>query len=200
MENWARYTIQKLGNFGQLHKRTYWSNCKIFQMGLFSFDPNLFMTLFLTHKCLAMVIFYFYDLSLNFRTFNSKLNYIKYENNIFFQKGWFYTKLEVQDSPIHLPNSCMIMHWRGNQISFKIWFLFEKYWMLQIKSFFTLFPLSNSSINTKHHSQPQTRNPSQRTNPYSCKNFQETWKNRVLVSSHFQPSNIIPSCSEGKFE
>src|ERR1051325_8810229 len=45
--------------------------------------------------------------------------------------------------------------------------------MLQIKSFFILFPLSNSSINTKHHSQPQTRNPSQRTNPYFAKFSQE---------------------------
>ena len=54
--------------------------------------------------------------------------------------------------------------------------LFEKYWMLQIKSFFTLFPLSNSSINTKHHSQPHTRNPSPRESPYFVKIFQETWK------------------------
>ena len=55
-------------------------------MDLFSFDPNLFMTLFVTHKCLAMAIFYFIDLFLNFKPFNSKLNYIKYENKIFFQK------------------------------------------------------------------------------------------------------------------
>src|ERR1051325_11963518 len=43
--------------------------------------------------------------------------------------------------------------------------------MLQIKSFPFLFPLSISSINTKHHSQPQRRNPSPCTNPYFAKIF-----------------------------
>ena len=142
MENWASYTIQKLGNFGQLHKRTYWSNCKIFQMGLYSFDPNLFMTLFLTHKCLAMAIFYFINLFLNFKPFNSKLNYIKYENKIFFQGEWFYIMLEVQGSQKYLPISCMIIHLRENQISFKNLILFENHWMHSKSNLLALFFLS----------------------------------------------------------
>src|ERR1044072_6803039 len=95
----------EVGEFWTMHKRTYWSNCKIFQMGLYSFYPNLFMTLLLTHKSLALVIFYFYDLYLNFITFNSKINYIKYENLLFFQMSWIYIFLNVQESPRPLPNS-----------------------------------------------------------------------------------------------
>ena len=79
-------------------------------MGLYSFDPNLFMTLFLTHKNLAMAFFYFINLILDFKPFNSKLNYIKYENKVFFQMSWIYILLEVQGGPYFIPNSFMITH------------------------------------------------------------------------------------------
>ena len=146
------------------------------------------MTLFVTHKCLAMAIFYFIYLFLNFKPFNSKLNYIKYENKIFFQMGWIFILLEVQGSPKHLPISCIIMHWRGNQISFKIWFLFEKYWMLQIKSFPFLFPLSIASINTQHCVQAITRDPNPYNHPNFGKNFQESSKFEFLFSASFSQS------------
>src|ERR1043165_2752777 len=81
-------------------------------MSLFSFDPNLFMTLFLTHKCLSMAIFYFINLFLNFRTFNSKLNYIKYENNIFFQMGWIFILLDPR-YPTKLANFVICLHMEG---------------------------------------------------------------------------------------
>ena len=52
--------------------------------------------------------------------------------------------------------------------------LMENICTLMEQSFFTLFALSNPSINIQQAHKPMTRNPSSYNNPYSCKNFQET--------------------------
>ena len=145
------------------------------------------MTLFVTHKCLAMAIFYFINLFLNFRTFNSKLNYIKYENKIFFQDDWIFILLEVQDSPPSLPISWFACTWKENQIFKKIWFVLKrKYCTFITQSFFTLFAILIHSINTKHYAQQETRNPSSKHNPYSCKKLQETSKIEFYFPANFK--------------
>ena len=146
------------------------------------------MTLFLTHKCLAMAIFYFIDLILDFKPFNSKLNYIKYEDKLFFQMGWIYIMLGVQESPYFIPNSCMITHWWKNQIFFNIWFLFKrKYCTLMDQSFFTPFSLPIASINIKHHRQPQTRNPSSSQTLVLAKIFKKVGKIEFQIAAGFNP-------------
>ena len=85
--------------------------------------------------------------------------------------------------------TCQIRAWscieEENQISFKIWFLFEKYWMLQIKSFFTLFSLQILSINTQHCVQAITRNPSSSQTLIIANFFSQNLKNRILDPATF---------------
>ena len=133
-------------------------------------------------------IFYFIDLFLNFKPFNSKLNYIKYENKIFFQDDWIFILLEVQDSPPSLPISWFACTWKENQIFKKIWFVLKrKYCTFITQSFFTLFAILIHSINTKHYAQQETRNPSPCTNPYFAKKFLKVVKIVFEFPASFRP-------------
>ena len=62
-----------------------------------------------------------------------------------------------------------------------------------IQSFSLVFPLSNSSINTKQAVSQATRNPSSKHNPYSCKNFLKLVKFEFQITASikvFHPSNL----------
>ena len=60
--------------------------------------------------------------------------------NYFFQKGWFYIFLNVQESPQQLPNSWLMHMERKNQVFKKIWFAFiGKYLHNQCPIFFACF-------------------------------------------------------------
>lgn len=81
---------------------------------------------------------------------------------------------------------------RKNQIFKEIWFyLNEKFFALKIISFFTLFALSNPSINTKQDAQHKGRNPSPCTNPYFAKFFQESWKFEFCFPALFSLSQAF---------
>src|ERR1044072_6774845 len=64
------------------------------------------------------------------------------------------------------------------------------------QSFFTLFSLSNASINSQHCVQTKGRNPSQRTNPYSCKFFKKLEKIVFLFPALFSPNKPFHSAQE----
>ena len=77
---------------------------------------------------------------------------------------------------------------RKNQIFKEIWFyLNEKFFALKIISFFTLFALSNPSINTKQDGQQKERNPSPCTNPYFAKIFFKVGKIEFQFPAVFRP-------------
>src|ERR1044072_7930236 len=96
---------------------------------------------------------------------------------------------KAQDS-CQIRDSCI---WKGKIKFLRIFdlVLLENICTINEQSFFTPFAIQFSSINTQHHSQPLTRNPSQRTSPYFVKIFQETLKNRIPNCSSFQDNPAI---------
>ena len=72
-----------------------------------------------------------------------------------------------------------------------IWKLFNAF---KTKSFFLVFSLLIHSINSQQVDKQETRNPSQKHNPYFVKNFQELWTTEFCFPasfSLFQPSKRV---------
>src|ERR1051325_11526237 len=76
-----------------------------------------------------------------------------------------HTSCQIRDSCI----------WKGKIKFLRIFdlVLLENICIINEQSFFTPFAIQFSSINTQHHSQHHTRNPSSKHNPYFAKFFQE---------------------------
>src|ERR1051325_10271481 len=97
--------------------------------------------------------------------------------NYFFKRNGFISSLKSKIAHDHYQIRASLLH--GKKIKFPRIFDFilnGKYCTIKNQSFFTPFSLQILSINSQHCVQAWTRNPSQRTNPYSCKNFQEKLK------------------------
>ena len=66
MENWAKYTLHKLGIFEEVHKEKYLSKPKILQMGPTFLGLNLFLSLFGTSKPNATNFIFIFLFNLDF--------------------------------------------------------------------------------------------------------------------------------------
>ena len=107
----------------------------------------------------------------------------------FSKRADFISSLKSKIAHISCQIRASLLH--GKKIKFSRIFDFilkRKYCTLIDQSFFTLFAIQILSINTKHHGQPATRNPSSSQTLILAKKFQETWKIVFQNPATFSPN------------